>query len=126
MALAGYCKKHNVGGYIIADIYPEWWVFPHCPHCRMEWLEEHKDTWDCPVPYEVMYKSTQAAMRDCTVYIPMGAYEGMSDYPEGDVDVIVYRDPWWAQIKYFVGDMFWRVRFALRVLLYGDTEYWGR
>ena len=120
MALMVHCEEHNVG-YVVGDIYPEWWVFPTCPYCRKDWLEEHKSTWDCPVPYEVMYDSTLAAMRDCTTTINTASDEGMSSFPYSD-PLIVYRNPWWIRLKYFAEDVLWRVRAALRILLYGEVD----
>lgn len=66
MALMVLCDEHNVG-YIVADTYPEWWVFPMCPYCRMDWLEEHKDTWDLPVSWKIMFTSTLLAMERCAI-----------------------------------------------------------
>ena len=67
MALMIKCNKCNTG-YVSADLYPAWWIeanIPGCPLCRLEWIEEHKETWDLLVPWEAMEENAHRAMSNC-------------------------------------------------------------
>lgn len=68
MALMIRCDRHDIG-YVVGDLYPAWWIMhnvPGCPLCRLEWIEEHEDEWDFPVPYKMMWATAHRALSDCT------------------------------------------------------------
>jgi len=131
MALMVHCEKHNVG-YVVGDIYPEWWRntgIPACPYCRMEWGEAHRDDWEFPVPYEIFVMGTRLAMEDCVAHVSIQAAsdEGMTGPCVSDPLLVALAastcDPWWLPAKRFIKEVFWRIRLALQVLLYGYIDY---
>lgn len=126
MALRIRCEKHDV--VYVMPLLSEWELWtdvPTCPHCRMEWMEGHKDDWNFPEPYEIFAMGTRLAM-ECVVEITtnVASDEGMSSYPDSDPLLVgLYREEsWQTRIKYFVEEVFWRIQCALQVLLCGEFD----
>ena len=130
MALDSYCRKHQIV-YIVGDISPDWereiLAGSHCPLCRIEWLNEHPDIYDCICQeLEISKEAFQEYLEKFVISHYRGDAVNIASYsmtgtlsmpllPGAELSL-------WDKVCKTLKEWGYRIRFAWRVLRYGDVD----